>query len=181
LPLDEGMDPVFPAMVQVMIINPRTTHLEQAVQYLTTYVQNIDPTSAKITLTPGNNEPVINSNFENDLNNWKKIVADETETLKTANPEDKPSIQSDIEYVQGLIDNSESYRYTVSAEAIATYREQIAPYLVVVGQNPLNTWSDDGNNEFSTLENQYMQGAITADAFIKEIDKRIRMMQLEDQ
>ena len=181
LSLDEGIDPVYAGTLQVMIINPRTTHLEQAVQYLTTYTQNLDPTSAKITLQPGNNEPVVNANFENDLNSWKKTLADDTELLKTASAEDKANIQADIDYWQSLIADADDYRYSVSAEGIATYREQVAPYLVVVGQNPLNTWSDDGNNEFSTLENQYLQGAIPVDQLIKEMDKRMRMMQLEDQ
>lgn len=181
LPLDEGIDPVFPATLQVMTINPRTTHLEQAVQYLTTYAQNLDPTGAKTTLIPGNNEPVVNVNFESNLESWKKAVADDTEMLKTAEAENKASIQSDIDSYNGLIADADNYRYSVSAEGIATYRTQVAPYLVVVGQNPLNTWSEDGTNEFNTLENQYLQGAMTADNLINEIDKRMRMTQLEDQ
>ena len=181
MPMDEGMDPLYPVTLQVMIINPRTTHLEQAVQYLTTYAKNLDPTSAQITLFPANNEPVVNGNFEKDLESWKKSLAESTEQLKTATAEDKANLQANIDYLQGLIDDADTYRYNVTAEEIAAFREKVAPYLIVVGQTPLNTWGEDGTNQFYTLESQYLQGATTLDQFIKEIDKRMRMMQLEDE
>ena len=80
-----------------------------------------------------------------------------------------------------MIAHADTYRYTVSAEDIAMYREQVAPYLVVTGQTPLKTWDKEGKNEFYSLRDQYMQGALTLDQFVKEMDKRLRMMQLEDE
>ncbi|HNW85566.1 MAG TPA: hypothetical protein PLP25_04805 [Candidatus Limiplasma sp.] len=179
--LDEGIDPVYPATLQVMIINPRTTRLDQAIQYMTVYAQNLEPTSAKITLFPNNNEPVINNSFESDLKSWKDSLDGAKQDVESAAPEDKASAEAMVEYYQNLIDTSEADRYSISAEDIATFRDKVAPYLVVAGQTPLNTWGDDGTNQFYTLETQYMQGAITMDQFIKEIDKRLRMMQMEDQ
>ena len=181
LPLDEGLDPVYPATVQYLIVNPRTTHLEQAIQYLEVYVKNLDPTSAGITMFPDNNEALVNANYESDLADWKKNLAETEEQIKTASAEDQAWMQQNIDYLKGLIEKPDAYRYTVSAEEIAAYRTQIAPYLVITGQTPLNTWDDKGNNDLYTLESQYLQGAVTLDQYIKEIGNRIRMMQLEDQ
>ncbi len=181
LPIDEGMDPVLPVSLQLFIINPRTTHLDQAVQYLTTYVQNLAPESEGITLYPDHNDPVVNQSFESDLKGWKDSVETVTKQLETAKPEEKASLQNDLDYLNKLIANADDDRYLVSAKAIEQYRTQIAPWLVVGDQSPLKVWGKDGSNEFSTLENQYMDGAITLDTFVKEMDKRIRMMQLEDQ
>lgn len=59
IPLDEGLVPVITASLQLMMINPRSTRLDQAVQYVTTYAQNLDFISAAITLFPDNNEAII--------------------------------------------------------------------------------------------------------------------------
>ena len=76
--------------------------------------------------------------------------------------------------------NAENNRYVVSAEDIAHYRQQIAPYLYVAGMTPFDDWSV-GENEFFTLRQQYMDGAMSAEQYTKEMSKRLRMIELEDQ
>lgn len=181
LPLTDGLEPVVPADVQYLIINPRTTHLEQAVQYLGVYARNLDPESAGITLFPANNEPIVNQSFEKDLADWKQAIQEYQTTMETAKPEEVADLKSSIEYFQNMIDDADTYRYNVSQAEIDAYRSDVAPCLIVEGQSPLNTWDGKGNNDFYTLQNQYLQGAIDTDSFVREIDKRIRMMQLEDQ
>ena len=181
LPLDDGMQPVISTNLSVLIINPRTTRSEQALAYLHTYVQNNDEERDNITLFPDHNEPILNKNFEQNLDSWKETLETLNKQLETAEPENVADIKSSITYFEDLIENSDRYRYTVSAEAITAYRERIAPYIHIMGQTPLTTWNKDGENDFQTQISQYLQGAITADGFIKEIDKRVRMMQLEDQ
>ena len=181
LPLDEGIDPAIPADVQVFIVNPRTTHLDQAIQYLSVYVQHLDPESSNITMFPSHNDPLENKYFDQNLTGWKDQLALDQKQLETAEPEVKANLQSEIDYLNDMITHSDKYRYTVSADSIAFYRAKIEPWLVVTGQSPLESWGKDGTNEFNTLEQQYMEGAISSDQFITEMDKRMRMMQLEDQ
>ena len=181
LPLADGLEPVMPATVEYLVVNPRTTHLDQAVQYLGVFGQNLDPSQAGVILFPDNNEPVVNPSFEQDKTDWQTTLDDYKSQLVTAKPEDVASIKDTIASYEDLLAQAEDDRYTLSAEDIATYRQQVAPYLVVTGQTPLKTWDKDGNNAFYSLRDQYMQGAITLDQFIKEMDKRLRMMQLEDE
>ena len=77
--------------------------------------------------------------------------------------------------------NSDSYRYAVRAEAIAWYREHIAPYLYPIGQTPLNTWREGQENQLYALMQQYKEGALPLERFLKEIGSRVRMMELENQ
>ena len=181
LPLTEGLEPIMPATVEYLVINPRTTHLDQAVQYLSVFGQNLDPAQAGITLFPDNNEPVPNPTFEQDKVEWQATLDEYKAQLATAKPEDQASIKDTIASYEQLLADAESDRYSVSAEDIATYRQKAAPYLMVTGQTPLKTWNKEGKNEFYALRDQYMQGAIPLDQFIKEMDKRLRMMQLEDE
>ena len=69
----------------------------------------------------------------------------------------------------------------VSDEMIAKYRELISPYLYVMQQTPLTDWSSESSSELQTQLQQYYAGAIDAETFIREIDKRVKMMMLEDQ
>ena len=181
LPLTEGLEPVMPATVEYLVINPRTTHLDQAVQYLSVFTQNLDPTAAGIVIYPGSDEPIVNPTFEADKKDWEASLTDYRAQLGKAKPEEQAGLKQSIAYFEDMIAHADTYRYTVSAEDIAVYREQVAPYLVVTGQTPLKTWDKEGKNEFYTLRDQYMQGATTLDQFIKEMDKRLRMMQLEDE
>ena len=181
LPLADGMDPVIPANVGYMIINPRSTHIEQAVQYLNIYAQNLETDSANIVLFPGHNDPVENPSYETDRKNWQQNVDDYTASLTTAKEEEKASLQESIDYFTKMLSDDGTYRYNVSAEEIAFYRESIAPHLVILGETPFNVWGNEGANEFYTIRDQYLQGAMKLDAYIKETDKRLRMMQLEDQ
>jgi ABC-type glycerol-3-phosphate transport system substrate-binding protein len=181
LPLAAGLEPVMPTSVEYLVVNPRTTHLEQAVQYLTVYVSNLDKTDAAITLFPDNNEPMIDPTYETNRVQWEKDLVDFEARLETATEAEKADIKYSIEYFKRMLNDADTYRYSVAPKDIATYRNDVAPYLVVTGQTPLKTWNKEGNNEFYTLRDQYMQGAIKLDQFLKEMDKRLRMMQLEDQ
>ncbi len=181
LALDEGMEPCLQCDIGVLVVNPRSTRVDQAIKYITTFLDNLDRTGAALTLFPNNNEPVANAGFETYVQRWEQQKADYEAQLKTAAPEDVATIQSYLDDTQYSLDHQDEYRYYVSAEDIALYRETIAPYLVVTGKTALNTWDDSGASEVQTQINQYLDGAITMEQFLKAVDQRLRMMQLEDQ
>jgi len=181
LPLDEGLELVIAASGEVMIINPRTTRPEQALLYVANAARNYDKRSSLITLFPGNNDPVPNQSFEEDLASWEKTLARIRKQLETASPEERPDLLDSEKYMSELISKAENYRWDVWAESIAWYREAIAPYLYLVGQTPLNTWKQGKENELYSLMQQYKEGAIPLERFIREIAGRVRMMELENQ
>ena len=181
LALDKGLDPVAEVNPTVLMINPKSAHVEQAVQYVAEYLQNLDDYNTKYAFFPDMNEPTVDPHYEEYLKDWQDSLAQAKTSLDTADPSEKKDMENYIEYLQKRIDNPDESRYIVSAANIALYREQVAPYLFVTGKTVLNTYDKDGNNEFYTQQEMYLDGALTLDQFIKEIDKRVRMMQLEDQ
>lgn len=180
LALDEGLEPVIATDLTVLIINPRTTRPEQAMAYLENFASFYDPESANVSMFPDHNEAVPNLSYEKDLATWTKDLEDTKKRLETAEPENRAGIQSEVDYLTELVADSEKRRYLVSEEQIAYYRENIAPYMCVVGQTPLTTWDKSGKNDLYDLMDQYRQKAMTADQFVKEASKRVRMMALED-
>ena len=53
--------------------------------------------------------------------------------------------------------------------------------LYVERQNVLYSGNQTAMTEISTLINQYIEGAIPRDRLIRELEGRIRLMQLEDE
>lgn len=178
--LTKDTDPIISTDIALFIVNSKTQRPDQAVMYLREYVENMgDDPNFEYASSPDKNEPFVNPRYESDLAEWKKSVATMEKQLETCEPSEKQDLQRTIEYYKEMIDNTDM-KYFISPEAITYYRENIAPYLVVPGKTPLS-WESSGNNDLHTQIELYRQKAISTDQFIKEIDKRVRMMRLEDQ
>ncbi len=121
-----------------------------------------------------------NPRYEEYLKDWKETLAGMEKEYETADPEVKKDLEMSIEYYKKMIDDPSEYQYIISSEKLTFYREKVAPFMFVPGKTVLNTYDKDGNSEFYTQLQMYQDGALTLDQFIKEVDKRLRMMQLED-
>lgn len=181
LPLDEGIEPLLAVSPIVMIVNPRTTRMDQAVIYLSEYVKNYDD-YVSFALFPDNNEPVVNPTYELQM----KSMNDELEKLKAqlekAEPEMKASLQESIDYYEESLANSDRWKMRVSEEQITSFREKATPYFFAKLQTPLTDYSTGGTaSDLSSIVQQYLQKAIDSETLIREFDNRIRMMMLEDE
>ncbi len=181
LPLDEGQEPVIPVSLDVMIVNPRTTRMDQAAVYLAEYAKHYDASNAALTLFPDNNEPVPNPYFEQNKKSYETSLEDMKKSLEAASEENKAGIREEIKWLEDRLANIENDRMSVTEEMIVKYRELISPYLYVMPQTPLTDWSSESSSELQTQIQQYRDGAIDSETFIREIDKRVKMMMLEDQ
>ncbi|MEG1775256.1 MAG: extracellular solute-binding protein [Clostridia bacterium] len=181
LPLDKGMEPIVSVTEEVLIINPRSTHMDQAVIYLSEYAKHLRPESDDIILHTDRNEGVPNEWYERTKQDCERGIAETTKQLETASEENKAELRAMLESQQQNLADNENHRMSVTVEAIARFRSEIAPYLYVVGQTPLTDWSSTSAGELNTQLQMYMEKAITTDQFVKEIDKRVKLMMLEDQ
>lgn len=180
LPLDTGLKPVIPVNLNVVVVNPRSTRTDEALMYLAEMSSAYDEQSTNISFFPDHNEPVPNRRYEQDVKYWQEELEQVKEDLETAPPENVAFLKERMQNLEDLL-KDESNRVYVSEEEIQKYREEVAPYLYVVGQTPFNIWDKDGKNEFSTLFQQYRDGAISAEQYAQEVSKRLRMIDLEDQ
>lgn len=181
LTLDEGSEWMMPANVDVLIINPRTSRADEAALYVQTYASNPDSQSAAYTLFPDHNEPLKNPYYEESKRSMTESLEELKKKLETTAPEDEAELKESIANVEQYLADNENYAYSVTEESIHNYRQNIAPAMRAVGQTVLDTWDKDGKNDFYTLLSQYTQNAFTAEQFIREMDKRVRMMNLEGQ
>ena len=95
--------------------------------------------------------------------------------------ENKASIRDEISSLEEDLKYLEQNRYSISAERIQYYQQTMLPMLYVERQNVLYSGNQTAMTEISTLINQYIEGAIPRDRLIRELEGRIRLMQLEDE
>ena len=87
--------------------------------------------------------------------------------------------QAYIRVMREELADTEARRWAVSEEDIAAYRE-LAPQLIVADSADFLSSSTDGANEASKLMQRYMDEQIGAEQFIRELDRIIQMMQMEN-
>ena len=178
LSLDGETEPIVPVSMTVMIVNPRSTRMDQAAAYLTAYAGHYDAETENIMFFPDQNDPVPNSYYEVQKQSYEESLRDVDSRIEKADESEKASLRETREQIQGYLDELENQRMSVTEEMIQAYREQVAPYLYVTPQTPLT--NPESSNELDTLTSQYLDHAIDLDTYIREMDQRVRMMMLED-
>ena len=177
LALDEGMEPMVSTMVEVAFVNPFSPNRDLAVEYLERAAEQVDAFT-RITMMPGENEPVPNSRYEEGLKNYDEQIASLEAQLENAEEVDKQALEAALKEAK---DSRESYekdsRYSASEESIAAYREA-AQYMTVGTYMGMDSQT---SSEYYEQRNQYLHGAITLDEFIRNIDQKLRMIVREGQ
>lgn len=174
LSLDEGMDPVVPMSMEVYLINPNSENADMAITFLEFVAQNMK-SSMEITLCPDANEPVEDPNALRSIEEMQKSIADLQADLEEADESEKRDLEDTIERFQQAVESAQEWKYLISPENIAMYRE-VEPYIYVSTSSIYTNITTDG----SQLLQRYMDGQISSEQFIKDFNRIIRMMQMED-
>ena len=175
LGLDEGMQPLVSTDVTVAFVNPFSQNRDLAIEYLECASEQVDAIM-RITMMPGENEPVLNPYFEETLESYDEQIASLETQLLGAEEVDKQALEATLEEMQGYRDDFEkNNRYNASEESIAAYRE-VAGYMVVSTYLGMDS---ETSSEYYEQRNQYIDGAITLDEFIRNIDQKLQMIVLE--
>ena len=180
LAVEEGGEPFIGMNLSVLTVNPRTKRMDEALLYVSEYLDNLDKTSAYITLFPDHNDPVENDYYQTNLESMQESLAKMQESLENASEENRAEIEQQIQWQEESIADWENYRYSVTEEQIADYRENVAPLVYVIRQNVFLNADTSATSEINKLLMQYMEGAVNLDSLVRELDQRVRLMQLED-
>lgn len=175
LPLDDGMEPAETLSLQVYLVNPNSECQREAITFLEYLAEHMDETT-KIALYPDENTPVEDPNTAKYLAEAQKQLEDAKASKEKADDADKRDWDDTISMYEDNIAYYESHLYFVSADAIAQYRS-IEPYLHVYTNSLYASLSTDG----AKLLQRYLGNEINSDQFIKEFNRIIRMIQLENQ
>jgi hypothetical protein len=160
----------------MMVINSKTTRLGEALTYVTHYLQNRRPGMGQIVFSPEHCESVENPDYAEIVQPLQAELEKQKALLEAAEESNKAEIRAEIQRLEGSIAEEEAWRYMVSPEDIAEYRDEVFPLLYVERRDlflladPSEMWKTWG---------KYFDGVIGQDQCLKEIDERVRMMELE--
>jgi len=175
LALDDGMEPAFFAQIQVYIINPNSKNKDLAMTFLEYMAQNM-PKDLAITLNPDMNTPVESPEYAKSIESAKKQLDELNEQLKNAKPEDKKMLEDSKKSQEEYIAWQESNRYIISESTISNYRS-LVPYICVDTQNLDFLTSSP---EAISLLQRFLQGEMDTQQFVKEYDRKLQMMRMEN-
>ena len=71
----------------------------------------------------------------------------------------------------------DSFRYAITTEEILFYQNEVIPNIEITYGNPI-TNAEVSSLWAHTLVKQYVEGLLSDEAFIKELDQRMWMMQM---
>ena len=105
----------------------------------------------------------------------QKSMEDLQAKLETADESEKRDLEDTIEMYQQSLVSMEDHKYIISSDDIAMYRE-VEPYIYVSTSSIYANITTDGGQ----LLQRYMDGQMSSEQFIKDFNRIIRMMQMED-
>ena len=177
LALDEDMQPLVEASVTVAFVNPDSPNRDLAIEYLECAAEQAG-VIARIMMMPGENEPVLNEDFEENLTSYDELIAVLEAQVVNAEAEERQMLEFMLETAKAQREDYQKYHhYIASAESIAAYREA-AQYMTV---NLYRGLDSQTFGECYEQQNQYLRGAVTLDEFIRNIDQKLRMIVREGQ
>ena len=175
LALEEGLEPALIGQIDVYIVNPNSKNQDLAISYLEHFAQNM-PRDFSITFCPEDNTPYENPGYAKDTEEAQKGLQGLKDQLENAKPEDKRNLEDAVKSQEEYIAWREKSRYIISDKVIAQYRS-LGPYVSVDTRN-LNFLSS--SPEALTLLQRFMQGELKTDQFVREFDRKVQMMRMEN-
>ena len=177
LGLSEEEPPVVLAEVQALLINPYTRNYDTALKFVEFMADNLFDIH-RFDLMPGENDPVRDPSFHTDAQWFEKAISEAEEALKNAKAEDKRNIQDRLDSLQQELDQRKRFEWLISEKSIATFRA-LDPYFMLQKPDPI--FGMNANKELVDLfYNRFQDGQLSVVQFLKELDQKLKMIELED-
>ncbi len=173
LAIDEDTLPYISTSLSVLMVNPASKAKDAACELLAYIAEHLNQETRTL-LMPDVNEPIRNNYYEEQLENINDSIKAMQDEMEKADEADKrmyeESIQEMIKYRdKGLKE------YRVTAEMIADYRKRATMLYPVAS----SVFTGDSNAAQKVLQ-RFRDGQISPEQFIKEFDRIVTMMQMED-
>ncbi len=165
---------VCPVYMTVYMINPYSKNQDLAIEFLEYNARNLTHLQ-NILFVRGWDKPMENPYYDENMKSileFRDGVMGMLEAEDT-NEETRASMQETLDYIEGQIALFEQQRYAVSPEQLESYQARQEEFVVMRGTNII--WNEDA----SSITDRFLQGNISAEQFVKEYQRIIRMIQME--
>ena len=178
---EEGQAPKLRVGMDVMIVNPTSPNIDLALQYIEFYAKEGVDNYYRYAMRPDLNEPIERKDYAADLealSNWRDELIEE---IKTADGLAKRDMEDSLDYLDRWLANEDQNKWELSPAGIASYRE-LAVYMTFAENSFFFRQGEGGATEMlRELLTRYTEGQLPLDAFLRELDNKMRMIVLEGQ
>lgn len=175
----EGDPSFIPGRMLVWIINPLSQNKNVALQYLE-YVARMNNNPRVYYAThPDINEPLENAGYQIYRSELQMERDALQEALKSAEGTEKLDTEDMLSYVESQLEDAESGRWMISEKGISSYRA-IAPTIRLF--EDLLYIAAEGSalqRQLAGVYQRFAEGRLTLDAFLQELNSKMRMVYLE--
>lgn len=180
LPLSMGGHTSIGVSATVAIINPYSEHIPEAIRLLEYLAGHYTP-AVRLTILQDGNVPVAYEQYDRIMADWEAEKARLEQALEEGDPADERGDRDALNQHMQKLEGIERWQHWVlSAETIAAWQE-VAPYLIVTQESPLQYQDVSGQFPAQALMWRYMDGELPTDQFIRQMDEKCQMMLLERQ
>ncbi len=173
-----GEEPMIEGQMQVLFISAASSNPEAALDYLEGAVVAGDMGVAYLA-HPDRNEPLLRDDYAKERKQYEGYLADERERMTTlTDPLERKRAEEYIDFCERWLADAEGNKWMISPGAIRNMRAY-APYLRFGERASLLDYSGGGMAFMMELLDRYIAGQMTLDAFLKELDNKLRMVSLE--
>ena len=160
-----------------LFVNINTKNPDLAISLLENTVLDYDP-ETRVVLFPHSDEVFESPHFQKTMEDFEKQLASQKERLETADPDMKRDIEQEITWLEEALSNPDRFRYDISPDVVAQYREMVTDNLVVNTESILYA-SEDAGVEVQALMERYLQGQMPAEGYIQGIEKILKRIMNE--
>lgn len=176
LAISSSIKPVVLAYTQLLLINPYTHNMDKAIAFVEFVAANL-PITLSTDLMPNHNDPIRDPNF--DLS-WLDANIEITKSaLAKANDVDRKELQEELENWYRVYEFERNYEWLATSDSIAAFRN-LDRYFTLQTSIPLYGMGAD-EEIMDLIYNRFLDGQISVSQFVQELDRKLSMIELEDQ
>ena len=169
------------AQVEVLIVNPWSKHQEAAANLLTCVLDTLN-INTQYTLFSDKTEAVENPDYERMLADSQEWLENLRKQIEEAEEPEKSDLQAMLEEEEKYLERQKQYyRWSVTEEAVEKYTTKILPRIYLATPTFLSYSQDDALMEVQSLIQRYVDGQTGMEEFIRSVDQKLWMMQMENQ
>ena len=176
LAIAEGEEVMIGVTVGLAFVNPFSTHREAAIEYLE-MASGLLSKETLCRMMPTRNEPVLSKYYDENHEDYLKMIADTEKRIAEAEAEEDDetisNLQDSLSSLKDILEWMEKHgRWEISPEGIENYRQ----YAEFFHASTSSLWSSD---DAYTQVDQYLDGAISAQQLVAELQKSLTMQREE--
>lgn len=174
--IEDGQTAYQDADLSLFVVMSSSKNIDTAIKFLDKMIDKLDPVD-KAAFNLDAKDAIPNPNFERDLEGAEKNLKQYEDMLAKAEGAEKSNLEEGLKYMREYVENMrKDGMYLATSEDLDNMHHMISHLYVNTGLDNAQWRTYRDSHE---LREQYNQGVISLDQFIKQLDDKLRLVRME--